>query len=155
MKFSAFLCVIFLCTACVSKEQQEQQANELAQKQFDAIDLSTPDSYPQFAGCDELVDAQKCFYQKLYEQINDKLQLEPLDIQMNTADTVTAIIKVSNKGLVSYVALKDQNSTVYTAAIDSVLASRLSNLCQVNPAIKQGVPIESSYLLPIIMKPTE
>lgn len=159
MKFKLFVvffvATIALTVSCVSKEEQEQQATELAKQQFDSIDLSTPDSYPQFKGCDELQNAKDCFYENLYSHINTRLQSEPIDIQIAKVDTVNAVITVSNTGKVSYVALKDNNPTAYNSMIDSLLKARLSDLGSVHPAIKQGVPVGSSYLLPIIIKPRQ
>lgn len=155
MKRFVFLLGLFFVISCISKEQQEQQANEIAQQQFSEIDFSTPDSYPQFKGCNELENSMECFYEKLHVQIHDKLQLDPLDLQIQKADTLTAIIKVSKKGVVSYVSLQQTDATDYSFVLDSIFSVRLSDLCHVQPALKQGIPIESSYLLPVIIKPTD
>ncbi|MEP2969145.1 MAG: hypothetical protein ABJO82_06420, partial [Nonlabens ulvanivorans] len=37
--------------------------------------------------------------------------------------------------------------------IDSLLRVRLQHICKIEPAYKQNVPVNSSYLLPVILKP--
>jgi aminoglycoside phosphotransferase family enzyme len=147
------LIMLSLLTACVSKEKQEVKAAQLAQQRFNEVDLTTPDSYPQFDNCDELDQAKDCFYQQLHELIQQRLidrKIQGLDKDI---DTLMATITISKEGVIAFKGIDNNDSTRFYHRIDSMLQISLKDLGHIAPATKQGIPIFSTYKLPVVLAP--
>ncbi len=150
------LLVIMICAvtaSCRTEEQKKQEASQLAQKRFQEIDLSQPDKYPLFDGCGELDNAANCFFEKLQEQVAIKLNNHNLQFQISQRDSVVVQLLVDKKGNISYMGLRSEAVNDRERTIDSLLRARLQHICKIEPAYKQNVPVNSSYLLPVILKP--
>ena len=155
MRYTILL-VIMMCvitSSCRTQEQNEQEANQLAKKRLQEVDLSSPDKYPLFDGCDELENAITCFYEKLQEQVALKLKDHQLQFEITQRDSVMAVLFVDKKGSISYKGLQSAPVNDREKIVDSLLEERLQQICKIEPAYKQNVPVNSSYLLPVIIKP--
>nr|WP_042286334.1 hypothetical protein [Nonlabens ulvanivorans] len=142
-----------ITASCRTEVQKKQEASQLAQKRFQEIDLSQPDKYPLFDGCGELDNAANCFFEKLQEQVLLKLNDHHLQFEMSQRDSVMVQLLVDKKGNISYQGLQSDVINDRERTIDSLLRVRLQHICKIEPAYKQNVPINSSYLLPVILKP--
>ncbi|MEO9501884.1 hypothetical protein [Nonlabens ulvanivorans] len=142
-----------ITASCRTEVQKKQEASQLAQKRFQEIDLSQPDKYPLFDGCGELDNAANCFFEKLQEQVVLKLNDHHLQFEMSQRDSVMVQLLVDKKGNISYQGLQSDAVNDRERTIDSLLRVRLQHICKIEPAYKQNVPVNSSYLLPVILKP--
>ncbi|WP_438962219.1 hypothetical protein [Nonlabens sp.] len=155
MRFTILL-VIMLCataTSCLTQEQQEQEAQSRAQLRLQSIDFTAPDQLPLFEGCDELENVEICFYKKLYEQVELRLNNHHLQFEVTKTDSLTAIIRVDKNGFIKYDGLSGHTFSDKDIMVDSLLKNELQDMDQIKPALKQGVPVNSAYLLPVIIKP--
>lgn len=155
MRFTILL-VIILCaltSSCRTQEQKEQEAQMRAQFRLESIDFSTPDQLPLFEDCDEMENAANCFYKKLCEQVELKLKNHDLQFEITKTDSVTAILIVDKSGFIKYDSLSGSVFSDKDIIVDSLLKNRLKDMVQIKPALKQGIPVNSSYLLPVVIKP--
>ncbi|MGJ8683559.1 MAG: hypothetical protein ACSHWW_02975 [Nonlabens sp.] len=155
MRFTILL-VIMMCamaSSCRTQEQNETEANQIAQQRLQEIDLSQPDTYPLFEGCGELENATTCFYEKLQEQVALKLKDHQLQFEITQRDSVMAVLLVNKKGTISYQGLQVPPVNSREKMVDSLLQSRLHDICKIDPATKNGIPVSASFLLPVVIKP--
>jgi len=156
MMRSAILLVIMLCVitpSCRTQEQNKQEAKQIVQQRLSGINFSQTDQMPLFKDCDEMENASICFYEKLCAQVEAKLLNHQLQFEITKRDSVTAVILVNDNGEISYKGLNSNPVNQKEIVVDSLLKNRLKDFIKIEPAIKQGIPVNSSYLLPVIIKP--
>ena len=129
---------------------------ELLQKQLKAINWKEVDEYPSFVDCDKLdekVQRQQCFFESLTQLIQDKLQVDTLSSLYPELDTIEVKVTVFPNSRMKFEPQFPKDSVAYdTIKIDSILHARLVGFPKVNPALKQGIPVKTQFILPVIIK---
>lgn len=150
-----FLILVFF-TSCQYFEKQVPSEKELLQKELKAINWKEVDEYPSFTDCDKLtekIQRQQCFFEYLTQLIQDKLEVDTLSVLYPELDTIEVKVTVFPDSRMQFEPQFSKDSTAYdTIKIDSILHARLVNFPKVNPAIKQGIPVKTQFILPVIIK---
>ncbi|WP_278034228.1 hypothetical protein [Flavobacterium nitratireducens] len=151
-----FLFVFILCTSCQYFEKQVPSEKELLQKELKEINWKEVDEYPSFTDCDKLTDKkqrQQCFFEFLSQLIQEKLEIDTLSVLYPELDTIEVKVTVFPDSRMQFEPHFPKDSVAYdTIKIDSILHARLVNFPKVNPALKQGVPVKTQFILPVIIK---
>lgn len=150
--FIIALGVMTCFSSCMSKEEQQLRAQELVKERIAKVDLTQPDHYPLFAGCDELEQAQKCFYDNMQQVLKERLKKHSFNLEGLQKDSILLKIVVTKNGEVLYEQAANVNDMI-GAQLDSLFDKSLTPLCNVSPALKHGVPVETSYIIPVILQP--
>lgn len=154
MKSGYVIALLLLLTACKTDQEIQLEAQEKASLRFQELDKSQLDAYPLFDGCDEMVNNADCFYSHLQQLINDRLAMCDLDLQLAARDSVVASVTVLKSGQIRYDSILQPGlNHIAHKKIDSLLQSRLAHLPAIQSALKQDIPVTSSYLLPIVLTP--
>lgn len=135
--------------ACKTDQQIEAEAQKRAQESFEKIELSKVDRYPLFENCDEMDATPDCFYRELHHLITEKLKDHKYDYKWTNQDSLIAAITVKSNGQLSYDSIVNAANDIDIKELDSVFRKRLYPLCKIEPAIVQGVPVTTTYNLPI------
>jgi len=129
---------------------------ELLQKELKAINWKEVDEYPSFADCDKLEDKtqrKQCFFEYLTQLIQEKLQVDTLSVLYPELDTIEVKVTVFPDSRMQFEPQFPNDSVAYdTIKIDSILHVKLVDFPKVNPAIKQGIPVKTQFILPVIIK---
>lgn len=129
---------------------------ELLQKELKAINWKEVDEYPSFADCDRLEDKaqrKQCFFEYLTQLIQEKLQVDTLSVLYPELDTIEVKVTVFPDSRMQFEPQFPKDSVAYdTIKIDSILHVKLVDFPKVNPAIKQGIPVKTQFILPVIIK---
>ncbi|BAO55281.1 hypothetical protein NMS_1272 [Nonlabens marinus S1-08] len=124
-----------------------------ANQRFENLDKAVVDVYPQFKGCDEMEKTPDCFYQKLHALIKQRLTQDTLTMQIKQMDSLVTAFTVTEKGIVRYDSIVDSAQHIDRVFLDSILRVKLKDLPSIDSALKQGIPVSSSYLVPVVVKP--
>ncbi|MBD0723941.1 hypothetical protein B6A10_01980 [Flavobacterium sp. L1I52] len=156
MKQYYFFLILGFFTSCQYFEKQVPSEKELLQKELKAINWKEVDEYPSFTGCDKLtekIQRQQCFFEYLTQLIQDKLEVDTLSVLYPELDTIEVKVTVFPDSRMQFEPQFSKDSTAYNIIkIDSILHARLVNFPKVNPAIKQGIPVKTQFILPVIIK---
>ncbi|HJS00416.1 MAG TPA: hypothetical protein VJ780_05740 [Flavobacterium sp.] len=129
---------------------------ELLEKELKAINWKEVDEYPSFVDCDKLQEKeqrQQCFFDQLTQLIQEKLQVDTFSVMYPELDTIEVKVTVFPNSKMQFEPQFSKDSVAYdTIKIDSILHARLVNFPKVNPAIKQGIPVKTQFVLPVIIK---
>lgn len=151
-----FFLILGFFTSCQYFEKQVPSEKELLQKELKAINWKEVDEYPSFTDCDKLtekIQRQQCFFEYLTQLIQDKLEVDTLSVLYPELDTIEVKVTVFPDSRMQFEPQFSKDSTAYdTIKIDSILHARLVNFPKVNPAIKQGIPVKTQFILPVIIK---
>lgn len=150
MRVFFVLILVLLFTSCDKipflKKQEIRQLDTIVD--FTSVDLS-----PSFSICDSLVDKSKksdCFRTTIHKNIGEELQQFSLKSSDSINETVLLDLIINSKGKISFDSL--EMSSVLKSQfpeLDSLLEVSISNLPQIYPAIKRGIPVTTKYQLPI------
>jgi hypothetical protein len=143
------LFLLVLTTACKTEEEIQTAAEALAEKEFSQIDITRVDRYPLFENCDEMLTTPDCFYTELHQLVTEKLSRQIYDYKWTTKDSLVAAITVKASGQVQYDSIVSAAASINQKELDSIFRKQLYPLCKIEPAILQGIPVTTSYLLPI------
>ncbi|MBA0882802.1 hypothetical protein [Flavobacterium undicola] len=156
MKYYYFFLVFTLFNSCQYFEKQVPSEKELLQKELKAINWKEVDEYPSFVDCDKLEEKtqrQQCFFDYLTQLIQEKLRVDTLSALYPELDTIEVKVTVFPNSKMQFEPQFPKDSVAYdTIKIDSILHARLVNFPKVNPAIKQGIPVKTQFILPVIIK---
>ncbi len=139
--------------SCKSDAVKQQEATQIAQERFTDVDTTTVDVYPQFENCDELDTTPDCFYRTLKDLVQSRLTLDSLQLEIQQQDSLVAQFTVSRGGVISFDHITHCAQHLNKEQLEVVFARQLNQLPIIDSALKQGIPVASSYILPIIVKP--
>ena len=147
--------LLLLLSSCKTDTEKRMEASSKAINRFEQLDKSTVDVYPQFTDCDEMDTTASCFYENLHEMIRNKLMADTLAMEISKKDSLIAQFTVDKKGLITYDSIYRCAQNLDRKFLDSVLGVKLKNLPNIDSALKQGTPVSSSYLVPVVIHPME
>jgi hypothetical protein len=151
-----FYFFLFLFTSCSYFEKQVPSEKELLQKELKAINWKQVDQYPSLAACDKIIDKQEqqqCFFERLTQLIQEKLNVDTLAVLYPELDTIEVKVTVFPNATLRFEPQFPKDSVAYdTIKIDSILQARLIGFPKINPAIKRGIPVKTQFILPVIIK---
>lgn len=123
----------------------------------DIIDYTVVDAYPLFAECQGLADnsAQNiCFENTFKEKVELSLKQEQFTTSKVFTDTVYAKILVDASGKFSVEALEMTETTAQAIPqFDSIFRADINKMpLLLQSATKRGIPVNSRFKLPIIIR---
>jgi hypothetical protein len=154
-QFSLFLFVLLL-HSCQYFEKQIPSEKELLQKELKSINWKEVDEFPSVADCEKIAEKklrQQCFFEKMAQLIQEKLDVDSLAVLYPQLDTIQVMVTVFPNAAIKFEPQFPQDSIAYdTIKVDSILQARLIDFPKINPAIKRGIPVKTQFILPVILK---
>lgn len=157
MKNSGFIVIILiLTTSCQFFETEKISKETFFEEEINAINWNEVDQYPVFSECEnetEKLKQKECFESTLSSQLYQSIPIEKIVVSKDLNDTIFLAFTVSIEG----------ELTVNNIVIDSVLQQELpsfesyilqsiDSLQPIAPAFKRGIPVQTTFSLPIIIK---
>lgn len=147
------LLAVLLLVSCKSEVEKDQEAASKAHQRFQNIDITAVDVFPQFEDCDEMESTADCFYAHLHDLIKKRLTADTLSMNIKSKDSLVATFTVTDEGMIQYDSIAHSAQHLDRAFMDSILKSKLMDLPKIDSALKQGIPVSSSYLVPVVVLP--
>ncbi|MDX6190920.1 hypothetical protein SGQ83_16290 [Flavobacterium sp. Fl-318] len=148
--------VVLLFNSCQYFEKQVPSEKELLQKELKSINWKEVDEFPSVVDCEKIADKklrEQCFFEKMAQLIQEKLDIDSLSILYPELDTIEVKVTVFPNATMQFEPQFPKDSVAYdTIKIDSILHARLVDFPKVNPAIKRGIPVKTQFILPVIIK---
>lgn len=155
MKKTAVLLLLLALGSCQYFQKQVPDEDELLKKRLDAINWKEVSAYPSLPECDTITDKQKrkeCFFSSMTRLVQEKLDVDTLAILYPEIDTIEVLVTVFPDASVQFEPRFPKDSVAYDKVkIDSLLRAKLTNFPSVEPAQKEGVPVKSQFILPVIL----
>ncbi|WP_159799651.1 hypothetical protein [Flavobacterium sp. MK4S-17] len=155
MKRIAALIFIFLGVSCNFFEGKVPDEDELLQEQLARINWNEVSAYPSIAECGPILDKEEkkeCFFETMARIIQEKLSADTLAVLYPEADTIDVEVTVFSDASLKFEPMFPADSTAYnTKAIDSLIKARLTGFPEIEPAQKEGVPVTTQFILPVII----
>ena len=147
---------LFLATSCQFFETKKISSETFLEEEIKSINWQDVDSYPVFKKCETItgkLETKTCFESTLSNHLHQTISSEKMIVTSTLNDTILINFMVSVKG----------ELVVTAIAIDSVLQSQLpllkpniirglDSLQLLTPAYKRGIPVRTTFKLPIVIK---
>jgi len=155
MKNLCALFLIFLFGSCQLFDSKVPSEEELLQKRLDEINWKEVSTYPSIAECEAILDKEQkkqCFFSSMTRLVQERLDIDTLAILYPEADTIQVKVTVFPDATLQFEPQFPADSVAYNKIkIDSILKARLSDFPPVEPAQKEGVPVKTQFILPVIL----
>ena len=129
---------------------------ELLQKRLKEINWNEVTVYPSVAKCDSILDKElqkECFFKYLTEIIHQKIAPDSLLTNAKVLDTIEVRITVFPDSQITFEPLFSSDSLTYDKQkTDSIIRARLTDFPKIEPAQKEGIPVKTQFILPVILK---
>lgn len=146
---------IALLSSCQYFDKQVPSEEELLDKRRKEINWKEVTVYPSVAECDAILDKEmrkECFFNSMTRLVQEKLVADSLEGFTGVADTIQVMVTVNTDATLEFEPQFPKDSTVYNKIkIDSILKARLVDFPAVEPAQKEGVPVKTQFILPVIL----
>lgn len=129
---------------------------ELLQKRLKEINWNEVTVYPSVAECDSILDKElqkECFFSYLTKIIHQKIAPDSLLINRRILDTIEVKVTVFPDSKITFEPLFASDSLTYDKQkTDSIIKARLTDFPKIEPAQKEGIPVKTQFILPVILK---
>jgi hypothetical protein len=145
-----------LCISCEGIITQKKSSEEFLEEELKTINWNDVDTYPLFEGCNEndSKDLQKkCFETFIHNHINVHINQEQLISSVSISDTLLILLQLTAKSEVTIMDIKGDSLTFSTfPQLKQLLSESLNSLPKAVPALKRGVPVNTQFTLPLVIK---
>lgn len=143
-------------SSCTYFETKKISSEKFLEEEIKSINWKDVDQYPVFEPCGHIVEKanQKlCFESTLTTQIHSFIQSKNIIIHRDLNDTVKLDFLVTKTAEISVTDIKlDSVLQVTVPQLENWLVESIDSIKVVAPAYKRGIPVNTEFTLPIILK---
>ncbi|MGV3458840.1 MAG: hypothetical protein ACO1N9_00140 [Flavobacterium sp.] len=155
MKHLLCITALLLLSSCKYFDAPVPDEEKLLQEKLSEINWKEVTVYPSLPECDALTDKEmkkECFFSSMTQLVQAKLNTDTLAILYPEIDTINVKVTIYPDATLHFEPQIAQDSTAYNKVkIDSILRARLRDFPKVEPAQKEGVPVKTQFILPVII----
>lgn len=157
MKKIAAFSILLLLSSCRFFDGQVPDEEALLQKRLKEINWKEVSSYPSIAECDAIMDKElkkECFFSSMTALIQEKLGADTIAMLYPAMDTLQFRVTIFSNATLKFEPQMPQdsiNTDVNRVKLDSIIQSKLVDFPAIMPAQKEGVPVTTQFILPIIL----
>lgn len=151
-----YIYFLLLTVASCQFFDKKPSEDELLQQRLEQIDWKEVTVYPSVSICDSLTDKEErkdCFFVFLTEQIQERLNAVTLPIMHPEIDTIEVKITIFPDSQIAFESQFPENTSYDTKQIDSIIQNSLKDFPPIEPAQKEGIPVKTQFVLPVILNP--
>jgi hypothetical protein len=153
-KIAAFI-LLSLFSSCRYFEKQVPDEETLLKQRLQEINWKEVSSYPSIAECDTILDKKikkECFFSSMARLVQEKLDIDTIAMLYPEMDTIQVKVTVFSNATLKFEPQMPNDSVVYDKVkIDSIIKARLTDFPKIEPAQKEGVPVTTQFILPVIL----
>lgn len=143
-------------SACQYFETQKIPSETFYEQEIATIDWESVDRYPSFPSCSSLTekeDQKVCFQDTLLAHLYKDLAEKEMELLEETNDTVWIDFNVSGAGVIENTQVDmHPNLQEQLPEFELWVKESLKTLPSSEPALKRGIPVETQFKLPIVIR---
>ncbi len=154
MKKILFFLFCLLFVSC-NFDKRIPEKETLLNERLQEIDWNEVTRYPSVFVCDSLTDktAQKdCFFNYLTTSLQERLSVDTLSVLYPQIDTINIKVTINSDATLVFEPQFNDHKDYRNQEIDSIIRVRLQDFPRVEPAQKEGIPVKTEFIFPLILK---
>jgi hypothetical protein len=156
MKHILLLVLIMLFASCEEFQTRKISSEEIFSEESRELNWQEVDQYPAFEECRDIIDgraAKTCFGNKVSRYFYARLEEKRPVVTQTLDDTLYLYLKISEKGIPAIDSMEiDSLILQELPQIELWLKQSVDSLPKVYPATKRGIPVASTFRMPIVIK---
>ena len=124
-------------------------------REMERIDWNAVDHYPLFEECDELMTwpkQKKCFENTITTHLRDRIKSHGFELKDSIQAVVYMDLLVDREGTIKLAEIERNNRLLeQIPEFNRLIQREINALPQVEPALKQGVPVNVKFRIPIVL----
>ena len=159
MKFYINYILFLVLFSCHFTSNKELIVDDIVSDNLKTFNWNDVDTFPRFQNCDTITDKESnfnCFVNTLTSKLQANLIDNSFVVNSSISDTLIINFNVTNKGHI--VLQKMSNESLISdlnLLVDSIFKITALELPKLYPAIKRGQPVNTKFVLPILISTTE
>ncbi|RYD86273.1 MAG: hypothetical protein EOP54_30610 [Sphingobacteriales bacterium] len=155
MKKISLVILTFMAVSCQYLDKQVPDEDALLQERLKEVNWNEVSSYPSLAECDAITDKvlkKECFFSTMARLVQQRLGADTIAILAPQMDTIALKVTVYPDATLKFEPQFPADSASYDKVkLDSIITSKLIDFPKVEPAQKEGVPVTTQFILPVIL----
>ena len=151
--FVFIFCLSLYSCNFIDKKVPEKEV--LLKERLQEIDWSEPTRYPSVFVCDSIADKamqRACFLDYMTRIVQERLAVDTLSILYPEIDTINVKVTVNPDATIVFEPHFAKELSYANRKVDSIIQVRLQDFPIIEPAQKEGIPVKSEFVLPVILK---
>ncbi len=153
-KLLFFIFCLLFCS-CNFIDKKVPQKDDLLNERLQEIDWSEVTRYPSVKECDSIIDKalqKACFFEQLTKSVQERLAVDTLSILYPDIDTINVKVTINPDASLIFEPQYDEELSYGNQKIDSIIRIRLQDFPEIKPAQKEGIPVKTEFIIPVILK---
>jgi len=148
--------LIFGFSSCQFFETEKITKETFFETEINAINWNDVDQYPVFSECEHITEKEEqkqCFESTLSNHLYQAIPSDKILVAHDLNDTILLEFTVTILGQLSIKKMvMDSILQVEIPLFESYILRSIDSLQPVAPAYKRGIPVETTFSLPIVIK---
>lgn len=154
MKNGCFLLVIvFLLSSCNFFETEKISSETFIKEEINAINWKDVDTYPVFENCNDLsekLSIKSCFEKTLTNELYRLINKNSTIVKRDLNEKIIIDFFVDEKSRLTITEIKmDSLLQAELPLLENTILSSIDSIQPIAPAYKRGIPVRTSFKLPI------
>jgi len=142
--------------SCQFFETEKISSETFLEEEIKSINWKDVDSYPTFKECDGVsgkLETKSCFETTLTNHLYQTIQSDTIVVSTDLNETITIDFIVSEKGELRITKM-DIDSIIQNQLpfLENKIIQGIDYLQPIAPAYKRGIPVKTTFKLPIVIK---
>ena len=155
--FNYILFIIFF--SCDFTYNKELVVEDLVSNDLKTFNWNDVDTFPRFQNCDTIINKESnfnCFVNTLTSKLQANLIDNSVVVNSFLSDTLFVNFNVTNKGDIVLSELSNESVILeLNVLVDSIFKLTVLDLPKLYPAIKRGQPVNTKFILPVLISTTD
>lgn len=157
MRYRLFLIVFFfLATSCQFIETKKISTETFYEEEIKSINWKDVDQYPAFKDCEKFTEKniqKTCFESTLTSHLYNSISSKNIIARHRLQDTITLKFSISKTGELRVTKIEiDSLLEVDFPMLKQYILQSIDSLPTVAPAYKRGIPVNTTFILPIVFQ---
>jgi len=153
MKYVCFL-LLLIVLGCKNFDEKKISSEEIVEEELKHFNWEEVESYPAFLECDNLEkqEIKACFENRLSQEIYLSLQERKVILSDSIQEKMLLFVSISKEGKPSLDSIEvSRLIEKKMPEMQSWLKQSIQQLPKIYPARKRGIPVKTSFKLPLII----
>lgn len=145
-----------LFQSCQLFETEKISSETFLEDEIKSINWKDVDQYPIFKNCEgltEKIQQKSCFETTLSSHIYQSINSENTIVTSDLNETLVVDFIVDEKGKLSVTSMKvDSLLKAQIPLLETQIVNGIDSLQPIAPAYKRGIPVKTTFKLPLVLK---